>query len=83
LTRGIGATLDREFHVNQPTRVIEVRLRHQQGQVLALEGCKHLRQPFGQRWRDAFERLVEQQAFGANGKRPAERDQLLLPAAQL
>src|SRR4029434_10112638 len=79
---GIGATLDREFHVDQATRVIQGRLRHQQGQILALEGCEPLRQPFRQRWRDAFERLVEQQAFGANGKRAAERDQLLLSAAQ-
>ena len=35
----IGATFNLEFHVNQPTRVVQVRLRHQQGQILALERC--------------------------------------------
>ena len=38
--------------------------------------------PLGQRRRDSLERLVEQQASGADGERAAERDQLLLAAAQ-
>lgn len=36
----------------------------------------------GQCLRDCFERFVEQQAFGADRKRAAERGQLLLASAQ-
>ena len=33
----IGAAFDGEFDVNQPARMVHVRLRHQQGQILALQ----------------------------------------------
>ena len=39
----IGAAFDREFDVNQRPRMVHVRLRHQQGEVLAAKRGEDLR----------------------------------------
>jgi hypothetical protein len=62
--------------------MIHVGLRHQKREILALQGRKHFRQPLGKRRRNSLEGFIEQQTFGADAKRPAKRDQLLLASAQ-
>jgi hypothetical protein len=81
-SRKIGAAFDPEFHVDQFARMIHVGLCHQECQVLAPQRGQDLRQSLGKRWRNSLERFVEQQTFGADGERAAERHQLLLAAAE-
>jgi hypothetical protein len=59
-----GATLDHDFYVNQTARVIEIRLRHMQNEMLALSDASNS-DNLPTMPSDAFERLVKQQAFGA------------------
>src|ERR1700687_5826813 len=80
--REVGAALDRELDVDQPARMIHVRLRHQQSEILAFQRSKDLGQSLGQRRRNSLERLVKQQTSCADAERAAKRDQLLLATTQ-
>src|SRR4051794_21746458 len=45
--REVSSALYREFDVDQAARMIHVGLRHQQGEILALQRGKHFGQPLG------------------------------------